>query len=68
MQKYAVSRVPSALKLYNFLCAVLQIMSILRYIKSMKRDKTATKTVTDLEAQEFTGESSNRSVVHHRTF
>lgn len=64
MQKYAVSRVPSALKLYNFLCAVLQIMSILRYIKSMKRDKT----VTDLEAQEFTGESSNRSVVHHRTF
>ena len=44
---------------------MLQILSILRYFKSTKRDETATETVTDLEAQEFTGESSNESVVCH---
>ena len=43
-------------------------MSILCYITSTKRDETATETVRDLEAQEFTGESSNKSVVRHRTF
>ena len=39
---------PCAFQLYNFLCAVLQIMSIFHYIKSTKRNESATETVTDL--------------------
>ena len=47
---------------------MLQLKSILCYVKSTKRDETATEAVTDLGAQEFTGESSNESAVRHRTF